>query len=902
SRGELQGYTGTMYVHTGVILEPGGEWEYVIGSWPDNSVQPQATSLGNNQWELEIDDIRSFYDLPDEVETIHQIAMVFRSADGGRQSEDLFVRVYFEPVSVRWITPEIQPLSPLFVEEGDIIDIEIQASALAGEVSEIRLYVNDQLHSASAESILETEVEITETGTTVLRAEAENTQEDMDTSEIWVTVNPDPVFLSRPAEVHDGIWYHEEDPTQVTLSLMAPGKEFVYVIGDFNNWRVDEAYFMNQAEEGIFWLTIDGLEPGKEYAFQYLVDGTLRIADPYTEKVLDPWHDQEIIDDGRYPGLISYPHDKTEHAASVLQTAREPYVWQTTSFEPPDIEDLVIYELLIRDFLDAPENTYKGLRDTLSYLEQLGVNAIQLMPVTHFEGNLSWGYNPAFFFAADKYYGPRRELKKLIDEAHSRGMAVILDMVWNHSFGQSPLLRLYFDAGNNRPSEDNPWYMEDLFPTNPGMNFGYKFDHGSEYFIRFMDRANQYWLETYRVNGFRFDLTKGFTTQIKGADDPWGSRFDQERVDNLIRLREAIHEIDPRAYVILEHLADNDEELELSNQGMLLWGNMNHAYNEATMGWVSGTNSDVSWAYYKKRGWEHPHLISYMESHDEQRLMWKNLQYGNQAGAYDVTDLSTALERMILAGAFYFTIPGPKMLWKFGEIGYDYGLGEDGRGRTDPMPVPDQTYREHPGRQRLLNAWSAMIHLKREHDVFRDGTVDMSLESAVKRIYLQHDDMDVAIVGNFDVRPVTVSLDLPYASDWWNYFEGQSYTFETENAQMTLQPGAFVFLTSEELPLPEGFKPQDPEPIPPESWAASPNYPNPFSVSSTIDIDVPEASHISVTLYNILGQKVRTLKDEYAEPGTSSVTIPADGLASGVYLVRIHTAGFSSTQKIMVLR
>ncbi len=112
----------------------------------------------------------------------------------------------------------------------------------------------------------------------------------------------------------------------------------------------------------------------------------------------------------------------------------------------------------------------------------------------------------------------------------------------------------------------------------------------------------------------------------------------------------------------------NSEETVLSNYGMMLWGNMNYDYNEATMGYVS----NLTGATYKSRGWSDMHLVSYMESHDEERLMYKNLQYGNSSGTYNIKFFPIAIQRMKLAGVFYFTIPGPKMIWQFGELGYDY--------------------------------------------------------------------------------------------------------------------------------------------------------------------------------------------------------------------------------------
>ena len=129
--------------------------------------------------------------------------------------------------------------------------------------------------------------------------------------------------------------------------------------------------------------------------------------------------------------------------------------WNITNFSPPAKEDLVVYELLVRDFVKT--HSYKTIQDTLDYLQRLGVNAIELMPINEFENNLSWGYNPSYHMALDKYYGSPERFKSLVDEAHKRGIAIILDVVFNHAFGQSPLCSLYWDAAGNKPRLESGW-------------------------------------------------------------------------------------------------------------------------------------------------------------------------------------------------------------------------------------------------------------------------------------------------------------------------------------------------------------------------------------------------------------------------------------------------------------
>jgi 1,4-alpha-glucan branching enzyme len=792
----LQAFTGDVYAHTGLIIEGNPNWQYVIGNWGNNTTQPRLTRIDPNIYQLEISpDIRQFYNVNPN-DKILRLAFVFRAASNSPQSEDLFIDVYEAGMSVSVISPSNhQPI----IEFGEIVNV----LAVAREADELKLYINDDEVATTTSDEIEYVFNSTEFGygshwiiATALDADSQVYDS------VYVFVRSEPNIAALPEGVRQGINYIDDYTVTLVLHDPPATKDWAFVFGDFNNWSINQDGYMNTTSDGTyFWITLTDLEPGKEYGFQYFVHGNIRMADPYTEKVLDPWHDDEIISQGRYPGLIPYPKGKTEHPVSVFQTAREPYQWEVTDFTPPAIDDLVIYELLIRDFLQ--NNTYQQLKDTLAYLKRLGINAIELMPVTNFEGNLSWGYNPSFFFAPDKFYGPRRELKRFVDEAHKLGMAVILDMVWNHSFGQSPLLRMYFDGNNNRPAQDNPWYSNPIF-ANTAMNFGYKFDHGSPYFIEFMDRANKHWLEEYNIDGFRFDLTKGFTTRFKGSNDEWGSNFDQERVDNLIRLYNQIKQVKPHAYVILEHLADNAEETVLANNGMLLWGNVTHAYQEAAMGWLSQSN--FSWASYKNRNWNSPNLIAYMESHDEERIMFKNITYGNSSNPdHDVKQLPVALQRAGLAAAFYFTIPGPKMIWQFGELGYDYSINHCPNGtiadgcRTSPKPVRWDYYSD-PDRKKLYDTYSLLINLKKEHDVFRTTDYTLSLGGAGKRIHLNHASNNVTVVGNFGLTEADFNPNFQQEGLWYEYFTRRRINVSDVTNPIRLKPGEFRLYSTLEFP------------------------------------------------------------------------------------------------------
>lgn len=723
---------------------------------------------------------------------------------------------------------------------------------------------------------------------------------------------------ARPQGLQDGITYDPNDATKATLSLFAPGKQYVYVIGDFNDWGVDANYLMKRdelkADSVWHWLTITGLEPGVEYGFQYLVDGSIRVADPYATKILDPWNDG-FISGTTYPDLKPYPAGKTTNIVGVLNTRPAVYEWQTTDFTPPPKDKLVIYELLVRDFLS--QSNYQTLLDTLDYLQNLGVNAIEFMPVKEFEGNISWGYNPMFFLALDKAYGTPHAFKRFIDEAHSRGIAIILDQVLNHAFGLNPMVRLWWDSANNRPASNSP-YLNPV--AKHDFNVGFDFNHESKATQYFVDRVNRHWIEEYRINGYRFDLSKGFT-QVNSLGNVgfWG-QYDASRIRLLKRMADRIWDVDSESYVILEHFADNNEERELGAYGMMLWNNATHAFQEASMGWTA--TSDFSHAYHAHRGFSTPALVSYMESHDEQWIMLKNRLFGNSSNsAHNVKDVSVALQRQKLTGAFFFPVPGPKMLWQFGELGYGGGTSEclnDSQdcanplvapqvGRTDPKPIRWE-YRADPQRYNLYRTWAALIRLKTEYPAFSNpSTYTQSMGGAVKSYRMTHPDFDVSVIGNFGVTEANATITFTRTGTWFDYFTGSSRSVAATSESIRLEPGEFRIFTTLQLPTPPAGITTDidgrvSDPEAPGATALIGNYPNPFNPTTAVGYQLSVSGPVRLAVYDILGREVAVLVDGSMPAGRHSVTFDASGLGSGIYLIRMQAGTQSFTRKMMLVK
>jgi 1,4-alpha-glucan branching enzyme len=581
-----------------------------------------------------------------------------------------------------------------------------------------------------------------------------------------------------------------------------------------------------------------------------------------------------------------------------LQSNASTYTWKINNFSRPKKTDLVIYELHLRDFLAA--HNFQTLRDTLGYLQNLGINAIELMPVNEFEGNESWGYNPSFYFAPDKYYGPKDELKAFIDEAHKRGMSVILDMVLNHSFGQSPMVQLYFDIATGKPSTNSPWFNPD--PTHP-YNVGYDFNHESAETKYFSKKVMEFWLKEYKIDGYRFDLSKGFTQKNNPNDvGAWGA-LDQSRINIWKDYYDYITSVDAGALVILEHFADNAEEKILSDYGMMLWGNMNGSYNEASMGYLP--NSNFSGGVYKERGWANPNLITYMESHDEERLMVKNLLYGNSSGSYSVKDVATALKRQELNAAFFFTLPGPKMIWQFGERGYDFSINYPSGTANDRLSnkPPHWEYMNESNRKALYDVYSKLIKLRIEKDVFETISFTHSLAGAIKTIHLNHPEMNVTVVGNFDVNPQTTDLSFPVKGKWYDYLSKDSINVTGNTFNLLMQPGEYHVYTSKNLNgTGEIIGGTTPDEIVKEGEYFF-NFPNPVTEETTIAYKLLKSAQVTVKLYDFLGKEMQTLVNARQPAGEHQFSWNPNSVSkvsTGVYFIKLSYDGESKVHKIIV--
>ena len=871
-----------IYCHTGLITSTSTSptnWQYVQGTWGTADPDVAMTNIGNNKHQITID-IDQFYSVPGTV-TVLKLAFVFRTTNGsivGREADGS--DIYYDLVQPG-SGLQAQLFSPnnnsTILNIGETLSINGQSS----QACTLSLYEDGQLlTSTSAATILNYTLTATAQGTHLIKLVADNGTEMIEDS-AYYTVNPSITYQNPPTGTKNGINYIND--STVVLRLYAPEKEHVYVIGDFNQWVPSANYYMNLSlDSTTWWLTIGGLTPGQRYGYQYLIDGNLKLADPLSPLVLDKNNDAAI---GALtnPNPHPYPTGLTTGFVTVMHPGSPAYNWQNTNFTAPANKDLLIYELLVRDFVQ--KRNYQTLIDTLDYLDKLGINAIELMPPGEFENNESWGYNPSFHMALDKYYGTPQKFKELVDSCHGRGIAVIVDMVLNHAFGQNPMVNMYWDAINNRPAANSPWFNA-ICPHEPYC-WGYDFDHTQQATKDYIDRVNSFWLEEYKVDGFRFDYTKGFINN--------GNGFSTDRINILKRMADSIWSVKPNAYVILEHWCDNAEEKQLAEYGMMLWGNLTHSYNDATMGYTSTSN--ISNGIYTSRTWTVPHLVTYMESHDEERLMYKNITFGSSTNPnHNTKDEYIALGRMQTAAVIFFSQPGPRMIWQFGELGYDISIEVPCRVCNKPILW---NYFTEARRKQLYDVYAAMMHLRNTYSTFTSLNFNYMLSGAVKRMKLNDPAMNAVVLTNFSVNNQDATPSFHHTGTWYEYFTGDSILVSDVNAVLNMTPGEYRVYTDVRLEQPEITDAPlslDELVIEEESLIL---YPNPSKEEVSVSFKSNSTSAVQIVVIDTQGKTIFEKKLPVLF-GENTEKLNLNGISAGTYSVLVIQGNNIQTAQLSI--
>ncbi len=899
-----------VYIHAGIGDKTNAFGFKAIGNWGQDDGVGQMTSNGDGTYSITFTPQTYFSLTQLQADNAAKIGMVFRNEDGAQQFKDDGCKDFIFPVGVVQINITNPDNNLVLVSSGDNLSIsaviDFQGSSTVQGSFEV--FYNDVSVSTGTcgfPTCSATINNITESGTVrFVGTPPGSTETGQATFEVKVA--PTVTQEAMPNGLINGINY-SSDATKATLVLTAPGKDFIQVAGSFNNYTPTTSDVMKQdPNTGKFWLEIDGLTSGKIETYQYWVfDQTtvanspsfVKTADPFSPVVLSPF-DDPWIPATTYPNIPAYPEGQ-DREVTVLQTGKAAYNWTVTNFQKPKKEDLVVYEVLVRDF-DA-NRSYQNLIDRIDYFKNLKVNAIQLMPIMEFDGNETWGYNTAFHYALDKFYGSQDKFKELVDLCHQNGIAVILDIALNHATGRNPLVRMWMDDADNdgwgEASSENPYF-------NTVAQHSYSvfsdFNHQSTYTQEYTKQVIQHWINEYKIDGFRWDLTKGFTQNCEN-DEGCTNSYQQDRVDILKEYADYSWSVDADHYVIFEHLGTDGEEKQWANhrvdegKGVMLWGKMTGEYTD----FVQGFSSNISRASHKSRGFNAPRLMMYPESHDEDRIMYEAVTFGNESNSsHNVRNLDIALKRMGTMGAVSLTIPGPKMIWHFAELGMDDSIftcsdgsvnNPDCKLDTKPQPQWTENWLADTDRNNLYNTWSKLIDLKINQPVFEG---DFALEGASQnvRLFIYNSDLpdgqlkNVVILANFNVTGQNITPDFPYTGEWHNLMDETTLNVTNTSSQIFIPAGEFriygnkhATLSNEDITLENNILIL---------------YPNPTSNSFSLSKEVQE-----VSVFDITGKQVKQFTKNVIRKNSYFV---AD-LNKGIYFVKIkENTNKISTKKLII--
>lgn len=899
----LASYSGTIYAHTGVTIDASTPWQNVIGTWGNNSVQPALQLVSGNIYKLDLTPtIKQFYSYVG-TGTITSINIVLRSADASQQTSDLEITVGAFQVS---LTSPAQNSTTILSSGGNL---SITASNTGGNANYVLKAngtpINTQ-NNISSYSYTHTnitsnrnyELDVTLNGNTI-------------TKKFSVLIDPGNLDAIMPANYPDGITYLSD--TEAILVLYATGKDFVYVAGSFNNWQPDINYAMKRdfTRNNKRWLILTGLTPGQIETYQYwVVDKTplpgsatvVKVADPFSTTILA--ERDSSIPTSTYPNLPSYPAGQ-QREVTVLQTAQTPYNWQVTNFNKPKKEDLIVYEVLIRDF-DADRN-YQDLIDKIDYFKNLNINAIELMPVMETEYRPTWGYDTSFHMALNNSYGTTNKLKEFIDLCHQNGIAVILDIAINHAFGPNPMVRMWNSStdsyGLAGPTSENPYFNTEAKHT---YSVGNDFNHSNSFTKNYVKSTIKHWVQNFKIDGFRWDLTKGFTQSCTDSDNNCTDTYQADRVAILKDYADYSWSLDPDHYVIFEHLGGDTEEQEWANyrlgegKGVMMWSEMWNSYKNLAQG--QSSSIDISRIGHTAHGFTGKRAMGYPESHDKDRLMYEMFQYGVSGVS---GNLNVDLERMSTIGAISLTVPGPKMVWHFADLGMDdsiwtctdgsinsdYDGNNDGDCKlaTKPQPQWAENWLGDPNRSQIYSDWSRLIDLKINEPVF-EGNYSITTNTRTPKIYVWDDALqssqlkNVVILANFNTTAQNVTPDFPYTGTWFDLMDESGNTSiivsGTTNA-INIPAGGFKIYGNKASTLSVDNITQD-------MFAL---YPNPASDSFQFNKSVN-----NVSVYDITGKLIKEYKGGFEARHNFDVS----KISQGLYLVKFDYLSTSFTKQLII--
>ncbi|MEB3360193.1 MAG: alpha-amylase family glycosyl hydrolase [Synechococcales bacterium] len=538
----------------------------------------------------------------------------------------------------------------------------------------------------------------------------------------------------------------------VEFKLFAPYNKGAALVGCFSNW---EEIPMEKGDDGYFRTTVD-LEDGT-YQYKFRVQSKSWFFEP------DEWVDVNDpyitdIDDPTQNGIL-----RVKEGDRIVDT----YVWMHDQKPLPADHELVIYELHVGDFSGGEPDPYlrgryENVTEKLDYLCELGINAVELMPVKEYPGDHSWGYTPRYFFAAESSYGTTEQLKRLIDQCHARGIRVIMDGIYNHSDTESPLTQIDHDY----------WYYHS--PRDPDNNWGpeFNYEHYDENLDlmpawEFIGDTIRFWIEEYHIDGIRYDAAR--------------------QIDNYDFMSWVVNESKQVAgakpfYNIAEHIPETPS---ITNVDGPMDGCWHDSFYHVVKAHICGDTFNLEELKdvldCKRQGFlGATNVINYLTNHDHKRIMV-------ELADRDIFD-EAAFRRMRLGAALLLTAVGVPMLWMGEEFGDYQPLS------LEPTKIDWQLLGNDANRG-LMEYFKGLIALRKANHALYTANIDFFHEDGDAKVlaYVRWNDEGsrVAVVANFSDRFLG-GYHLPHFPEAGKWHEWtKDYDVDVSDGGLTLDLGEF---------------------------------------------------------------------------------------------------------------
>lgn len=715
-----------IYAHTGVeVIDASGKttsWKYAP-KWEVDDPKYQLSYVSENLWKLYIGDIREYYGV-DPTEQVKKLCFLFRNTGGTKKGADEGDADIFVDVADGGFQLTFRHSRSMNIIDSDKNHLTFTANTT--EAADIKILIDGtEVASVSGNTTLRTPYEFPEKGLHKVTCTATN-------GEVTRTSNLDILYINDNKPAADttipALGLTKNSDGSYTFCVAAPEKKNAVVIGSWNDWvptAEAEMEYVDRKIDGAdfryFKATIPASKIKSPFSYYFVYDASRAATDPYARLVLDNSMDRYVSDEV-FPNLPEYPEGKVPASLGMLAYWDDTmlnYTWTAKDWNLPWKEHLVIYEMLFRDFTGTEgkakgNGTVRKAIEKIPYLKELGVNAVELLPINEFNGNNSWGYNPNFYFATDKAYGTPRDYKEFIDECHANGIAVILDVVFNQSDGNHPWLKMY---GSTSAS---PFYNQNAphaFSVLNDWNQGYPLVEEQ------WKDCVQFWLKEYNVDGFRFDLVKGLgdnESYTNNGSTATGA-YNKSRVERMKRIHDAMREIKPGAFFINENLAGSKEENEMAEDGELNWANVNDPGCQFAMGYT--TNASLTRMNAAKDARTPGSTVAYLESHDEQRLGYKQITWGVE-GVKD--NHAVACQRLGSAAAQMILCPGAHMIWMFSEIGNSQNTKSDNGDNNTSPKIVNWSLLDDPDNKGVFDSYKELINIRKANYQLFPATKDFA--------------------------------------------------------------------------------------------------------------------------------------------------------------------------------